>query len=31
MTTDPRVVEACAAAFEEAWKIAIPHREYTPS
>lgn len=31
MTTDPAVVAACAAAFEEAWKIAIPHHEYTPS
>ena len=30
-TTDPDVVEACAAAFEEAWKISIPHHEYTPS
>ena len=31
MTTDPDIVEACAAAFENAWKIAIPHVEYTPS
>lgn len=31
MTTDPDIVAACAAAFEEAWKIAIPHHEYTPS
>lgn len=31
VTTDPDVVEACAMAFEEAWKIAIPHNEYTPS
>jgi hypothetical protein len=30
MTTDSNVVEACEA-FEEAWKIAIPHHEYTPS
>lgn len=31
MTTDPQVVAACATAFEDAWKIAIPHNEYTPS
>jgi hypothetical protein len=31
MTTDPDVVAACTAAFEDAWKIAIPHNEYTPS
>jgi hypothetical protein len=31
MTTDPDVVETCSAAFENAWKIAIPHHEYTPS
>jgi hypothetical protein len=31
VTTDPDVVETCAAVFEEAWKIAVPHHEYTPS
>lgn len=31
LTTDPDIVEACAVAFENAWKIAIPHIEYTPS
>jgi hypothetical protein len=31
MTTDADVVEACAAAFEEAWRIAVPHHEYMPS
>jgi hypothetical protein len=31
MTTDPGVVEACSTAFENAWKIAIPHNEYEPS
>lgn len=31
VSTDPEVVEACSEAFEEAWKIAIPHDEYTPS
>ncbi len=31
MTTDPEVVAACAAAFEDAWSIAIPHDTYTPS
>lgn len=31
MTTDPEIVGACSAAFENAWKISIPHHEYTPS
>lgn len=31
VTTNPDIVEACAAAFEKAWEIAIPHNEYTPS
>ncbi|MGH3921314.1 MAG: DUF6879 family protein, partial [Pseudonocardiaceae bacterium] len=31
VTTDPNVVETCATAFEDAWKIAIPHHEYTPT
>lgn len=31
MTTDPVIVKACAVAFENAWKIAIPHNDYTPS
>lgn len=31
LTTDSEVVAACAAAFDNAWNIAIPHNEYTPS
>lgn len=31
LTTDRNIVEACAVAFENAWKIAIPHIEYAPS
>lgn len=31
MTTDPEILVACAAAFQNAWRIAIPHSEYTPS
>ena len=31
MTTDLDIVEACSAAFEKAWKIAVPHNEYEPS
>lgn len=31
VTTDPIIVNACAYAFEEAWKRAIPHSEYEPS
>lgn len=26
--TDPDVVQACRVAFETAWRLAIPHREY---
>ena len=29
-TTDPGLVEACAAAFEAVWQRAIPHEEYRP-
>ena len=28
---EPEIVEGCAEAFEEAWKIAISHHEYEPS
>ena len=31
MTTDPNIVTQCAMAFEDAWKIAIAHHDYTPS
>lgn len=31
MTADPDLVEACSTAFENAWKIAIPHHEYEPA
>jgi hypothetical protein len=31
ITTDPTVVARCAEAFEEAWTIAIPHHDYTPT
>lgn len=31
MTADPEIVEACSAAFEKAWAVAITHNEYTPS
>jgi hypothetical protein len=31
VTTDPDVVARCVTAFEEAWKIATPHNQYTPS
>jgi hypothetical protein len=31
MTTDPNIVTRCAVAFEDAWKIAIEHHDYTPS
>lgn len=31
LCTDLAVVERCLAAFEAAWKIAVPHREYKPS
>ncbi|MGH3973544.1 MAG: DUF6879 family protein [Pseudonocardiaceae bacterium] len=30
LTTDPAVVELCSAAFENAWKIAVPHSMYKP-
>lgn len=30
-TTDPVIVGKCAAAFDAAWKIAVPHSEYEPS
>ncbi|MBV8890444.1 MAG: hypothetical protein JO266_00435 [Acidobacteria bacterium] len=30
VTTDPDIVAGCAAAFEQAWRIAIPHNQYTP-
>ncbi|MEV5568629.1 DUF6879 family protein [Spirillospora sp. NPDC052269] len=28
---DPDVVEFCQTAFEAAWKLATPHREYRPA
>jgi hypothetical protein len=31
VATDSDIVATCAAAFEAAWKVAIPHAEYTPS
>jgi hypothetical protein len=31
ITTDPAVVSQCAAAFEAAWKLAIPHATYQPA
>ncbi|MGH3695657.1 MAG: DUF6879 family protein [Pseudonocardiaceae bacterium] len=31
MTTDSTIIAACVTAFEDAWKIAIPHAEYAPS
>jgi hypothetical protein len=31
VTTDPAIVSACASAFEQAWKLAIPHNKYKPS
>ena len=31
LTTDPTLVAGCAAAFEKAWSIAVPHGEYVPS
>lgn len=30
-TSDQRIVRMCAAAFDEAWEVAVPHAEYTPS
>ncbi|WP_207222667.1 DUF6879 family protein [Herbihabitans rhizosphaerae] len=29
-TTDSAIVDACAAAFDAAWKLAIPHNQYEP-
>lgn len=29
--TDPDVVGTCRAAFETAWKLAVPHRDYHPT
>jgi len=31
LTTDPDIVGRCHAAFEAAWQLAIPHREYKPT
>ncbi|MGH3611267.1 MAG: DUF6879 family protein [Pseudonocardia sp.] len=31
VTTDTDIVAACSATFQQAWDIAIPHNEYTPS
>lgn len=31
LTTDPTLVSNCAAAFEAAWLVGIPHGEYSPS
>jgi hypothetical protein len=31
MTTDSAVVQTCATAFENAWRLAIPHDKYTPT
>lgn len=31
LTRDPALVAQCVAAFEAAWRAAIPHGEYTPS
>jgi uncharacterized protein DUF6879 len=31
MTTNLAIVNACASAFEQAWKRAIPHNEYKPA
>jgi hypothetical protein len=31
LTTDPAIVRACRMAFEAAWAIAVPHREYKPA
>ncbi|MEU9115762.1 DUF6879 family protein [Streptomyces sp. NPDC048483] len=30
VTTDPKVAELCAAAFEGVWERAVPHAEYQP-
>lgn len=29
--TDPDVVELCRSAFESAWELAVPHRDYRPA
>lgn len=29
-STDPSAIELCRTAFEEVWKLAIPHGEYQP-
>ena len=29
-STDPSMTELCRTAFEDVWKLAIPHREYVP-
>lgn len=31
LTTDHALAGRCTTAFEEAWTIAVPHREYDPS
>ncbi len=31
LTRDPALVAQCVAAFEGAWRAAIPHSQYTPS
>jgi hypothetical protein len=31
MGDDPRVVEACSAAFEQVWGKAVPHHQYRPA
>ena len=31
LTREPALVARCVAAFEAAWRPAIPHGEYTPS
>lgn len=31
LTTDAGLVARCVTAFEEAWSVAVPHRDYTPS
>ncbi|MEV6526661.1 DUF6879 family protein [Longispora sp. NPDC051575] len=30
VSTDPADVRLCLSAFEAAWKLAVPHRGYTP-
>lgn len=31
MSTEPELVARCKAAFEAAWKLAVPHSEYKPT